>query len=103
MVWSKIKTRDAPVLFKGNVIGRLMPSMRNWASPVFQQLLNFRVVFRLDLLVVKEILLFAFMLHKLETMTVESVFILISRNVTDNNVLSDVRAQIRIWFANDLS
>jgi hypothetical protein len=32
------------------------------------------------------------MLHKLKTMTVDGVFILISGNVMDDNVLGDVRA-----------
>lgn len=53
---------------------------------------NFRVVFRLDLLVVAEVLLLAFMLYKLKAMAVEGVFLLISSNVVDDDVLGDGRA-----------
>ena len=51
-----------------------------------------RVVFSLDLLIVEKILLIAFMLYYLKAMTVKGVFILISGNIMDDNVLGDVRA-----------
>jgi hypothetical protein len=72
-------------------------------SPVLQQLFNFRVVFRLDLLVVEEILLFAFMLDKLKPMAVEGVFILVAGDILDYDVLRDVWAQIGVWFTDPVS
>jgi hypothetical protein len=54
-------------------------------------LFNLRIISRLDLLIVEKILLLALMHHKLKTMTVNSVFILVSSNVMDNDVLGDVR------------
>ena len=59
---------------------------------ILQKLFDFRVVFRFNLLIVDEILLLAFMLHKLETMAVDIVSILVSGNVMDDNFLGDVRA-----------
>ena len=59
---------------------------------------NFRIVFRLDLLVVEKIFLFAFMLYKLKAVAVKGVFILISSNVVDNDVVGSMRALKRVWF-----
>jgi len=70
------------------------------SSDIFQELFHLWIVFRLDLLVVKEILLLALMLHKLEAMAVEGVFILVSRNVVDNDALGSMRALGSILLAN---
>jgi len=65
-------------------------------------LFNFWIVFCLDLLVVEEILLLAFVLHELKAMAVKGVFILISSNVVDNDVVGRVRALKRVWFTDAL-
>jgi hypothetical protein len=40
------------------------------------------------------------MIHILETVTIDGVLSLVSSNVMNYNVLSDVRACISVWFAN---
>ena len=66
-------------------------------SHIFQELFHFWVVFRFDLPVVEEILLLAFMLSELEAVAVKGVFILVSSNVVDSDVLGGVRALISAW------
>lgn len=65
---------------------------------VFQKLLHFGVVFSFDLLLVEKIFLLAFMFGDLEAMAVEGVFILISRDIVDNDVLGYGGALVGIWF-----
>jgi hypothetical protein len=55
-------------------------------------LFRFRIVFCLDLLVVEEIFLLAFMLHDLKALAVKGIFILLSSNVMDNDIQGFVRA-----------
>lgn len=66
--------------------------------PILDQLFDLWVVLCLDLFVVTEIFLLALMLHVLETVTVESVFVHFSRNVVDDNVLGFMRPFICRWF-----
>lgn len=71
----------------------------DWYSHIFQELFYFWVVFRLDLIIVEEILLFTFMFHELEAMAIKSVFILVSSNIVDNDIVRDVRTLIIVWLA----
>jgi hypothetical protein len=61
-------------------------------------LFNFRIVFRLNFLVIEEVLLLAFMLYELKAVAVKSVFVLISSNVVDDDTVGSVRALKRVWF-----
>src|ERR1700744_5141400 len=69
---------------------------------ILQKLFNFWVVLGLDLLVVEESLLLAFVRHKLEAVAVDGVFILVSGNVMDDNVLDDVRTDNIVRLADAL-
>lgn len=66
-------------------------------SHIFQELFNFRVVFCLNLLLVKELFLLACMLCKLKTMAVKGVFILVSTNIVDNDALGCRGALVSVW------
>lgn len=51
--------------------------------PIFQELLNFRVVLILDLLLVVKFLFLAFMIYVLKALVVQVEFIYVSRNVVN--------------------
>jgi hypothetical protein len=66
--------------------------------PIFQELFHFRIVIRLDLLVGEEVLLYACMFHELEAVAIESIFILISCDIMDNDAQGSVRADDSVCF-----
>ena len=65
---------------------------------ILEKLLNFGIILCLDLLIVDKIFLLAFMLHVLEAVAIDGVFILVSRDIVYGDALSDGRAHISVWF-----
>lgn len=59
---------------------------------ILQQLLDFRVIFGLDLVIVGKILLFAFVPVKLKSVTIKRVLALVARNIGDDCVDVNTRA-----------
>ena len=65
-------------------------------SRLLQKFLDLGIVFSLDLFVVNEVFLAALVAVDLETMAVESVFVLFAGNVTDRDIDSLCGAQVRL-------
>jgi hypothetical protein len=74
----------------------LFPQSQNLR--ILEKLLSFGVILRLDLRVVDEIFLLALMLHVLEAVAINGVFLLVSGDIVYGNILGDSRAHISVWF-----
>jgi hypothetical protein len=66
---------------------------------ILQKLIDFRVIFCLDLLVIGEILFLAFMFIDLETMAVQIIIALIARYIRDQNILCNEWPFICVWLS----
>jgi len=100
IVWSKIKIRTAPVLRDVTVRLMLHHNSRNRRnSRILQELFSLWIVFGLDLLVVHEILLPAFVIVNLEAMAVKSIFALVATDIVDHNILLDIWSGVGLWFS----
>ena len=64
---------------------------------IFQELFHFGVVFCFDLVIGEELFLLAFVFGELEAVAVEGVFILISGNIVDNDLLGGGGALVGVW------
>jgi hypothetical protein len=100
MVWSKMNTRFPPVL---QVIA-LMPRSRRFRGVygylrVFEQLLDLWIISRFDLFLVEKIFLLAFVLHVLETMAIEGIFVLFARDIMNNDTLRYKWSWLIVWLS----
>lgn len=94
-----MKMRDAPVLCRSwSVLGEEVLGCWDCVR-VFEQLFCFRVVFTLDLLLVEEVLLLAFMVVELESMTVELVVKLMPADIVDGGRERSRRSIVSFWLA----
>ena len=101
MVWSKMKTRDAPVLYTGAWVSLLvvlvgMDGEIGGTVRVFQQLLCLGVVDGFDVFVVEEVFLHALVAVDLEAVSVKGVLVFLTADVLDDDVQWFARPLVRL-------
>jgi hypothetical protein len=96
MVWSKMKTRDAPVLDGDVSWWQISVKKNNLRS--LQQLFDLRVVGSLDLFVVQGVLFLALMVVYLEAMLIKTVQLLLAANIRDGHIKRFRWSLIRLRF-----
>ena len=96
MVWSKMNTRDAPVL--NTKSARRQGEVDDNDLRILEQLFSLRVVDSLDLVVVDEVLLDTFVAMYLEAGLVKSQILFFASDVMNCHTKRFARLFVRLWF-----
>ena len=96
MVWSKMNTRDAPVLDTKSA--RRQVEVDDNDLRIFEQLLSLRVVDSLDLVVVDKVFLDTFVVVYLEAILVKSEILFLASDVMNSHTKRFGRPFVRLWF-----
>ncbi len=101
MVWSKMKMRDAPVLYTGqSKLLVLLGWMGNRGTVrVFQQLFCLGIVDGFNLVVVEEVFLYTLVAVDLKAVLVKGVLVLLVADVIDDDVKRFAGPLVRLWLS----